>query len=180
MPDFFSFNQGSERRGLLASDENSPLFGRFRAVPRHDDGHNHMGRQRAGRRGGAGGGFGESWYRPHRGSVHVGYGAILAGLVGENGEDEGIDDEDSEDEYLEAEDQESIRDRIRLRARRAMRRTVDLWVSPKQSAVKRWTERWWNRWALLVVLPAMLVSYIPWAPGASCLARGADANIVDL
>lgn len=33
MPSFFTFQQGSERRGFGSFNENSPLLGRFRAVP---------------------------------------------------------------------------------------------------------------------------------------------------
>ena len=34
----------------------------------------------------------------------------------------------------------------------------DLWLEPKKVAIARAVERWWRRWALLVVLPAVLVS----------------------
>jgi hypothetical protein len=37
-------------------------------------------------------------------------------------------------------------------------RMRDLWLEPKQVAVRRAVDRWWSRWAMLVVLPAALVS----------------------
>lgn len=42
--------------------------------------------------------------------------------------------------------------------RRLWRKTEDTWVTPKAAAVKRVVDLWWSRWAVLVVLPAALVS----------------------
>jgi lipopolysaccharide/colanic/teichoic acid biosynthesis glycosyltransferase len=35
---------------------------------------------------------------------------------------------------------------------------IDLWVAPRQSAVKKVVDIWWSRYGLLVFLPALLVS----------------------
>ena len=34
----------------------------------------------------------------------------------------------------------------------------DVWIRPRQGAVRRVVERWWRRWAVLIVLPAVIVS----------------------
>ena len=44
--------------------------------------------------------------------------------------------------------------------RRVVRRQVNLWVDPKQSAVKRVVDVWWSRYGLLVLMPAALVRMI--------------------
>lgn len=79
--------------------------------------------------------------------MHVGYGALLAaGLLGGSEDDE--DDDVSSDEL----------DGPGSRWERIWQRwVVDLWVHPKQIAVKRIAERWWSRYGLLVFLPAILV-----------------------
>ena len=47
----------------------------------------------------------------------------------------------------------------RVSWRRIWRKNVlDLWVAPRQSAVKRVVNNWWSRWGVLVFLPAVLVS----------------------
>lgn len=38
------------------------------------------------------------------------------------------------------------------------RNVVDLWIRPQQGAVRRCLERWWSRWAVLILLPAFIVS----------------------
>lgn len=43
--------------------------------------------------------------------------------------------------------------------RRWKRWVVDLWVEPRQAAVKRTVDRWYSRYGLLVFLPAALVSH---------------------
>lgn len=42
--------------------------------------------------------------------------------------------------------------------RRWTRTSRDLWVEPKQLAVTRVIDKWWTRWAVLIVMPAFLVS----------------------
>lgn len=37
------------------------------------------------------------------------------------------------------------------------RLVVDLWVAPRQTAVKRVLDKWWSRYGVLVFLPALLV-----------------------
>ncbi|RDA82460.1 hypothetical protein CP532_4381 [Ophiocordyceps camponoti-leonardi (nom. inval.)] len=110
---FFQFTQGTESR--TRPSDSSPLLGRYRAVPppRGSD------RLLAGE---------------GRGSVHVGYGALIAAAL------DGDDDEDDEDD-----------------GRRNGRWFRDLWVAPRQSAVKRAVDRWWRLYGLVVVLPAVLV-----------------------
>ena len=34
----------------------------------------------------------------------------------------------------------------------------DVWIHPRQGAVRRVVEVWWRRWAVLIVLPAAIVS----------------------
>lgn len=36
----------------------------------------------------------------------------------------------------------------------------DLWLDPKQTAVRKVVDKWWTRWIVLVVLPAALVSVL--------------------
>lgn len=141
MPDFFSFQQGNETRARPGQDQ-SPLLGRFRAVPRPAVSHarpradSQLGLLSAG----------------HRGSVHVGYGALLAAEL-EDESDEAEDGSDSDD-CLEG----SGAGKLRVFAHRIGRTIEDLWVSPRSGAVKRAVNTWWKRWTLLVVLPAVLVS----------------------
>ncbi len=134
MPDFFAFTQGTETN---RTSDASPLLGRFRAVPQRRNSH--------------GAGAGAGW----RGSVHVGYGALLAReLEDEADQDSSGREDDSSDDVGDA--------GARRFLRRRMRRLRHLWVSPKSGAVKRAVDRWWNRWLLLVVLPAMLVCTSTW------------------
>lgn len=37
----------------------------------------------------------------------------------------------------------------------------DVWIKPRQGAVRGLVERWWWRWGVLVGLPAVIVSF-PW------------------
>ena len=144
MPSFFQFTQGTESRVRL--HDSSPLLGRFRAVvpPSPRDG--------AGRRPSqpnlfraAGGG---------RGSVHVGYGAVLAARLDDEADDEDEDD-NSNDVLGGGEDVES---RWWVWWERVWRRKImDVWVEPRQGAVRRVVEVWWTRYGALIVLPAVLV-----------------------
>ncbi|KAF4636467.1 hypothetical protein G7Y89_g1609 [Cudoniella acicularis] len=125
MPSFFTFQQGNDPRG--ATNDSSPLLGRFRAVP--DSQRNANGR------------------RSHRNSLlpnfttGIGFGAAYGSVFG-NGD--GDDSEgDSDDEDLSA-------------IRRFARTSRDLWLEPKQLAVGRVVDKWWSRWAALVFLPAGL------------------------
>ncbi|TPX08427.1 uncharacterized protein E0L32_010157 [Thyridium curvatum] len=147
MPSFFSFQQGNEARALFPADA-SPLLGRFRAVPRPLGGGGY-----------AGGGLGAAQQRggqinaAWRGSVHIGYGAVLAQQL----EDE-EDDETGDEDGLSDDDEGGLGcvGRCHKLGRRTWRWVNDLWITPKQSAVKRVVNSWWNRWTLLVVLPAAL------------------------
>ncbi|KAL3958664.1 hypothetical protein ACCO45_006826 [Purpureocillium lilacinum] len=105
MPSFFQFTQGSETR-FRPADASSPLLGRFRALGLLAD------------RVGDG-----------RGSVHVGYGALLAAEL--EAEAAAADDDDDDDGNGGNGD-------------------------PRQTAVRRVVERWWSRYGLLVFLPALL------------------------
>jgi len=164
MPTIFSFQQGSESSHLRYTADASPLLGRFRAVPRPE----HASQRRSGpsissdgraRRGLLSAGW--------RGSVHVGYGTLLSTELGDEDEDDYDDDEDDGDDddedgshvYYE----KSRLARLVWWARRLARKTEDTWVTPRASAVKRVVDQWWSRWAVLVVLPASLVS-TPEAP----------------
>lgn len=153
MPTIFSFEQGNEQRSRYPTDS-SPLLGRFRAVPRSDT--------RAGasnRRGSLGLLSRASW----RGSVHVGYGATALLTTG-LGDDDESDESDYDDDDSDAAGGEGYdgaghgRRRKRLAAwcRRRWKRMDDLWINPKQGAVRRVASVWYSRWFVLVVLPAAL------------------------
>lgn len=143
MPTFFSFEQGSESRSRFPATDASPLLGRFRAVP------NNTGPQQQSRRRGSLGLLSRaSW----RNSVHIGhgYGALLAaGLEDPSSSGDSDDDDDLMVDETEA--------RLVRWLRRRWRRAVeDIWITPKQAAVRRIASSWWRRWLVLVVLPAAL------------------------
>lgn len=156
MPTIFSFEQGNERSRYPT--DSSPLLGRFRAVPRAPGG----GGTASNRRGSLGLLSRASW----RGSVHVGYGstALLAAGLGDDESDESDDDDDDESNDSDAAGGEGYdgaggrRRRKRLAAwcRRKWKRMDDLWINPKQGAVRRVASVWYSRWFVLVVLPAAL------------------------
>lgn len=139
MPSFFTFQQGTESRALRASQDASPLLGRFRAVP----GAGAPGRRRQsllGKR--------DSILASIGGSVGYGYGT----LFGSN-----QDDEDAVDGGEDGNDNGRI-----------IRSLKDLWIQPKQGAVRRVVERWWGRWGMLIILPAAIVSLITRIPLMDC------------
>lgn len=145
MSSFFQFTQGSESR--IRPTDSSPLLGRFRAVPpRPGLGLGHRRHSQLGlladRLGGG------------RGSVHVGYGALVAAelLAGGGGDDD--DDDDGQ-----AVDDDGDDDGGSAWQRLWQGWVLDLWVDPRQAAVKRVVDRWWSRYGLLVFLPAMLVCW---------------------
>ncbi|RDA89525.1 hypothetical protein CP533_1516 [Ophiocordyceps camponoti-saundersi (nom. inval.)] len=115
---FFQFTQGTESR--TRPSDSSPLLGRYRAVPPP--------------RGSDPLSAGEG-----RGSVHIGYGALIAAAAAAAADGDGDGDDD---------DNEERRNRSWFR---------DLWVAPRQSAVKRAVDRWWRLYGLVVILPAVLV-----------------------
>ncbi|TDZ20255.1 Uncharacterized protein Cob_v006645 [Colletotrichum orbiculare MAFF 240422] len=129
MPSFFQFTQGNESRSRLTSDS-SPLLGRFRAVPQQADA---PGRRRRSSTLGL--------FSNNRGSVHVGYGALLS-AAGLNNDDNGAGT------GLEWEELSFWQ--------RSWRKIVDVWVEPTQAAVKRVVDVWWSRYGVLVVMPAAL------------------------
>lgn len=140
MPAFFSFTQGTETNPRFSTTDASPLLGRFRAVPQPRRRNSLLA---------------AGW----RGSVHVGYGALLAREL----EDSAADDDDDDDgddggsDVSDAAAEGRVRYRLSRLGRRTGRRVRDLWLSPKTGTVKRAVDRWWSRWSLLVVLPALLV-----------------------
>jgi hypothetical protein len=171
MPEFFPFIPGTETNYAASSrihgaDSTSPLLGRFRVVPPRDanssaSSHAFSSRSRAAR--GLEGRL-DLLSAAGRGSVHVGYGALIAA---------GLDnDEDGEgDEEWSSEDDDGARDGydgglMTRRVSRVWRRTVrktrrnveDLWIAPRHGAVRRVVEAWWSRWGVLAFLPAVLVS----------------------
>ncbi|KAK2597129.1 hypothetical protein N8I77_012996 [Diaporthe amygdali] len=150
----FSFEQGSETRSRYPTDA-SPLLGRFRAVPRTGGGNTSA----SNRRGSLGLLSRASW----RGSVHVGYGAtaLLATGLGDDDDDDESDESDDDDDDNEAGYDGAgagRRGRKRLAAwfRKRWKRIDDLWINPKQGAVRRVASVWYSRWFVLVVLPAAL------------------------
>lgn len=77
----------------------------------------------------------------------MGYGALVIDQLDDEDEDSDDEDDDSDNE-----------DGTASRWGRIWRRwVVDLWVQPKQLAVRRIVKRWWTRYGLLVLLPAALV-----------------------
>ncbi|KAI1334411.1 hypothetical protein F5Y15DRAFT_292555 [Xylariaceae sp. FL0016] len=158
MPDFFPFIPGTEtsRPRSHAPDNTTPLLGRFRAVPRaraasrsnlFSAAQRQLGLLSTAPPGGSA-----------RGSVHVGYGALFG--ASDDDDDQWRADDDDSDEEWNADGQ--ARGGLGVRTRRGLRRTKrwvrrnieDLWVAPRQSAVRRVVERWWSRWGVLVFLPA--------------------------
>lgn len=138
MPSFFQFTQGTESR--VRPTESSPLLGRFRAVPPRPG----LGRRRSSPLDLIAGRLAE------RGSVHVGYGAAALAAAGLTGDD---DDDSESDEGLE--------DGMSKWGRVWQRWVIDLWVDPRQAAVKRVVSKWWTRYGVLVFLPAALVRAPP-------------------
>ncbi|KAI0976589.1 hypothetical protein F4678DRAFT_118237 [Xylaria arbuscula] len=169
MPDFFPFIPGTETgpsaSRLHAADSTSPLLGRFRAVPPRTTPTSSSI-------------FSSPWRSSgsrvarldvlsaaaSRGSVHIGYGALIAAGLEDGDSGEGEDwssDEDEDDggdgDYGEGGYTAYRMARIWRRTIRKTRRNVkDLWVAPRQGAVRRVVETWWSRWGLLVLLPAAL------------------------
>lgn len=145
MPEFFPFIPGTEtsRVARQHAADASPLLGRYRAVPRTRNPPRSRTQNPLGFLSATGG----------RGSVHVGYGALIASGL----DDQGDDDDSDEDDYYSSGEVHT--------ARRLWRKTTgkvrDLWIAPKQTAVKRVVEIWWSRWAVLIFMPASLVS-ISW------------------
>jgi hypothetical protein len=130
MPSFFQFQQGTESRARLNTD-NSPLLGRFRAVPDTSG-----GRRRS--RGYSGNGI---------------FGTFSAARIGEAVF--GVGSEDGSE--VEGEEDESNL-RLSRWARRWGRKARYLWLEPKQAAVRRTVDKWWSRWFVLAVVPAAFVS----------------------
>lgn len=142
MPTFFSFEQGSESRSRFPTTDTSPLLGRFRAVP----GQPRAANTSSNRRGSLGLLTRASW----RNSVHIGhgYGALInAGL-----QDDGSSGDDDENDLMVDENEA----RWLRRLRRRWRKVDNLWITPKQGAVRKVASSWWRRWLVLVILPAAL------------------------
>ncbi len=161
MPEFFPFIQGTETNRQHASDA-SPLLGRFRAVPPAPRSQAQTQTQQQQHLGllSVGGG---------RGSVHVGYGALLAaaGLASSDYGSDSDSDDDSDDDGIDYGNNNNGNNRgcatriwrsLRRVARNSRRTVRDLFITPRQKAVKRVVEKWWSRWGVLVILPAALVS----------------------
>lgn len=127
MPSFFQFTQGTESH--VRPNDSAPLLGRFRAVPPRPG---VVSRRRSQL-----GLFSNT--ADNRGSVHIlGYGAFPT------------DDDDTDSDY-DLEDDRSLWQRL------WQRWVLDIWVDPRQSAVKRVVDKWWSRYAFLVLMPALLV-----------------------
>ncbi|KAH8906137.1 hypothetical protein BR93DRAFT_928747 [Coniochaeta sp. PMI_546] len=148
MPNFFSFQQGSEtNQARLNAAEASPLLGRFRAVPRpQQPGPSGLSPRRSRSTSAAQLSLLSAGYR---GSVHIGYGALLTAEL----EDQEDDDTDDEAEYY-ADDGRWAR--LAWWSRRLWKRAEDTFVTPKAVVVKRLVDVWWTRWTVLVVFPALM------------------------
>lgn len=139
MSSFFQFTQGTES-GFRPADT-SPLLGRFRAVPpRYEPNQRHSQL-----------GLLADRLPVGHGSVHIGYGALLAAGLAEDDDGESINPRS----HIQQEDQGTKWERLWKRW------VIDLWVDPRQAAVKRVVDIWWSRYGLLVFLPAALVSLFP-------------------
>lgn len=161
MPEFFPFIPGTEtsRTARQHASDASPLLGRFRAVPR-----NQQRRHSASALGLLSNGSGSG----SRGSVHVGYGALIASELGR-----APDDDDNDNDIYDGNDGVGRAHK----AYRVVRRNVeDLFVAPRQTAVKRVVERWWTRWGVLVFLPAALVSNSSTGHDGFCIIPQTTAN----
>ena len=129
MPTFFSFQQGTESRARPSVDT-SPLLGRFRAVP---------GQRRQsllGKR--------DSILASLGDSVGYGYGSLFRTRSHEEGEggDGGLfGDSDGGGGWALG------------------KKIKDVWIEPKQSAVRKVVDWWWKRWGVLFVLPAAIVGF---------------------
>ncbi|KAG5965832.1 hypothetical protein E4U57_003609 [Claviceps arundinis] len=143
MPSFFQFTQGTESHSRPS--DSSPLLGRFRAVPPRPG----LSRRRSSQLGLLSDHF-SSVTGDGRGSVHVGYGALVATQLLNHGNDN--NDNDDDDGYA----MDLDGDEAWVGQRLWQRWILDLWVRPKQTAVKRMVDRWWTRYGLLVFLPAAL------------------------
>ncbi|KAI0158253.1 hypothetical protein GGR57DRAFT_459656 [Xylariaceae sp. FL1272] len=149
MPNFFPFTPGTESgraSRYQTADSTSPLLGRFRAVPRSSN-----PAPRSSRAGSV-----SLLSAVGRGSVHVGYGALVAA---------GLDSEEEDNFWSSASEDEQDGDarpvqrvvKLWRRTARTTRRNVEnLWVAPRHGAVRRVVESWWSRWGLLVFMPAIL------------------------
>ncbi|KAI0538770.1 hypothetical protein GGR58DRAFT_512892 [Xylaria digitata] len=161
MPEFFPFIPGTET-GPAASrfhgaDSTSPLLGRFRAVPPRTTPSSSSIFSSRWQRSGSTGRL-NPFSTSGRGSVHIGYGALIAA---------GLDDGDEESDWSSDDDEDDIDEhgghkihrlaRIwRRTVRKTKRNAEGLWVAPRQGAVRRVVETWWSRWGILVLLPAVL------------------------
>ncbi|KAF5680806.1 hypothetical protein FHETE_194 [Fusarium heterosporum] len=131
MPSFFQFTQGTESHAR--PNDSAPLLGRFRAVPPRPGA---VSRRRSQL-----GLFSNTNTNTsdNRGSVHIlGYGAFF-----------GDADDDTDSDY-DLEDDRSLWQRL------WQRWVLDIWVDPRQSAVRRVVDKWWSRYAFLVLMPALL------------------------
>ena len=164
-PSFFSFQQGSETtQNIRYGTESSPLLGRYRAVPPRPSDRHHGGRARSGSQLGLlSAGF--------RGSVHVGYGAVVLASMETAAADADSQDSESDEDELHSREEGGLH-LFMWRMRRLMRRIDEIWVNPKAAAVSKLVDVWWSRWAVLVLLPAALVRC---SPRPSCPAC-ADAD----
>ncbi|KAH6900328.1 hypothetical protein B0T10DRAFT_24697 [Thelonectria olida] len=136
MPTFFQFTQGTESH--LRPNDTTPLLGRFRAVPPRPDAGLRRPNQTVPGLALFSGSLGDG-----RGSVHVGYGgaALAASLVHH------APSTTSSDE---------LEDELTRWERLWQRWVLDIWVEPRQSAVKRVVDKWWSRYGFLVLMPALL------------------------
>lgn len=158
MPSFFQFTQGTESR--VRPNDSSPLLGRFRAVPPRPDFRIRRNSQL---------GLLADSIAAGRGSVHVGYGALIAATLG---------DSDSEEECIRRDGRLDIAEHATAWDRAWQRWVIDLWVEPRQSAVKKVVDRWWSRYGLLVFMPATLVCLFFFTFGKlRCRASSYDSNI---
>ena len=149
MPDFFHFTPGKEtsRAARRQAADASPLLGRFRAVPRTRDALRTHAQDQLGLLGAPG----------NRGSVHVGYGALVAAGLQAEEQRSGRNDEDDDSSDEDGGGGANLLCRQRRFWSRACKRLNDLWISPRQTAVNRALDTWWGRWGNLVFLPAGLV-----------------------
>lgn len=146
MPQFFSFQQGSETNQARQNAETTPLLGRFRAVPRpQQPGLPGLSPRRSRSASAAHLSLLSAGYR---GSVHVGYGALLTAEL-----EDGDDDDWDEEEYYAL---DGRWERLVWWSRRLWKKMEHTFITPKGVVVKRTVDLWWSRWTVLVVFPALM------------------------
>ncbi|KAI5467433.1 hypothetical protein BGZ63DRAFT_419140 [Mariannaea sp. PMI_226] len=139
MPTFFQFTQGTESH--VRPNDTTPLLGRFRAVPPRQE----ASLRRSNQTFVPGLSLLSGSLGDGRGSVHIGYAGAGASLAASLIQD--ASGTTSSDE---------LEDELTSWERAWQRWVLDIWVEPRQSAVRRVVDKWWSRYGFLVLMPAVM------------------------